>query len=80
MIGILGRGRRAHPLGSAAGSDRQGLTLVHFSAQPETFLTQNTSYILPSTPEHTLSTPYMHDLRTPYPTQSAYVEPKSGLV
>jgi hypothetical protein len=22
---------------------RQGLTLVHFSAQPETFLTQNTS-------------------------------------
>jgi hypothetical protein len=29
---------------------RQGLTLVHFSAQPEPFLAQNTSYTPPHTP------------------------------
>jgi len=28
---------------SLAGPPHQGLTLVHFSAQPEPFLTQNTS-------------------------------------
>jgi hypothetical protein len=29
---------------------RHGLTLVHFSAQPKPFLTQNTPYPLPDTP------------------------------
>ena len=29
---------------------RQGLTLVHFSAQPEPFMTQYRPYIPPSTP------------------------------
>jgi len=28
---------------------KQGLTLVHFPAQPELFLTQNTPYIPPNT-------------------------------
>ena len=28
----------------------QGLTLVHFSAQPQPFLTQNTPYTPPTTP------------------------------
>jgi hypothetical protein len=30
--------------GAEGGALGQGLTLVHFSAQPEPFLTQNTSY------------------------------------
>jgi len=33
--------------------ERQGLTLVHFSAQPEPFLTQDTPY----TPRNTPDTP-----------------------
>jgi len=33
--------------GSAEGDQRQGLTLVHFSAQPEPFLTQNTPPDIP---------------------------------
>ena len=45
---------------------RQGLTLVHFSAQPELFLTQNTAYTSPNTPyippTHPLNNPYMHPL------------------
>jgi len=34
----------------------QGLTLVHFSAQPEPFLTQNPPWTLHSTPKHPLNT------------------------
>ena len=34
-----------------------GLTLVHFSALPEPFLTQNTPYLAPNTPKHPLNTP-----------------------
>jgi len=34
----------------------QGLTLVHFSAQLEPFLAQNTTYTSPSDPLHTSST------------------------
>jgi len=34
----------------------QGLTLVHFSAQLEPFLAQNTTYTPPSDPLHTSST------------------------
>ena len=61
----------------------QGLTLVHFSAQPEPFLTQNTLRTTPDTPsyplthpKHPLNNPQMH----PYPTECAEVEPKSGRV
>ena len=35
---------------------RQGLTLVHFSAQPEPFLTPNKPLIPPDTPLHPLGT------------------------
>jgi hypothetical protein len=35
----------------------QGLTLVHFSAQPEPFPTQNIPYIPPNTPTHHTNTP-----------------------
>ena len=41
------------PSGSTVG---QGLTLVHFSAQPEVFLTQNTPYTPPNTHNHPLNT------------------------
>jgi hypothetical protein len=66
-----GRGRRRCELRRRCGfgggrSTRQGLTLVHFSAQPELFLTQHTPYI-----------PYTAPKCTPYPTDSAYVELKS---
>jgi len=50
--------RRLHRLLAAANGaapdffetriDRQGLTLVHFSAQPEPFLTRNTPQIPPN--------------------------------
>ena len=33
------------------GTVRQGVTLVHFSAQPEPFLTQNTPQTSPHTPD-----------------------------
>ena len=39
----------------------RGLTLVHFSAQPEPFLAQNTS----QTPPHTPLTPIIHPLSNP---------------
>ena len=53
------------PLDSAAmdstmSSSHQGLTLVHFSAQPEPFLTQNTPY----TPSYPLTSP-KHPLNSP---------------
>jgi len=35
----------------------QGLTLVHFSAQLEPFLTQNTPFTPPNPPSHPLHTP-----------------------
>jgi len=35
---------------------RQGLTLVHFSAQPEPYLTRNTPFTPPNTPRHLLNT------------------------
>ena len=45
----------------------QGLTLVHFSAQPEPFLTHDTT----QTPLNTSKTT---PKCTPYPTESAQVE------
>ena len=58
---------------------RQGLTLVHFSAQLEPCLSQeNTLHTL-----NTLNTPltgYTTPTRTPYPIQSAQIELKSGQV
>jgi len=38
-------------------SHHEGLTLVHFSAQPEPFLTQNTPQTPPATPCHPLIPP-----------------------
>jgi hypothetical protein len=35
----------------------QGLTLPHFSAEPEPFMTQNTPQSAPNTPYHPLSNP-----------------------
>jgi len=62
----------------------QGLTLFNFSPQPEPFLTQNIPYIPLKTPEYPLRPPkHPHTppkCSTPYPTESAYVEPKSGRV
>jgi len=58
----------------------QGLTLIHFSAQPAPFLTLNTSpkpLKTPSTPTLTLP---KHPLNTPCPTKSAYVEMTGGRV
>ena len=48
------------PTHSSSDTERQGLTLVHFSAQPEPFLTKNTpySYAPHNTPRHLLNTPY----------------------
>ena len=42
------KGQRAHG---------QGLTLVHFSAQPEPLLTQNTPCTPPGTPSHSMTPP-----------------------
>jgi len=47
--GALSAASRSSPVG-------QGLTLVHFSAQIELFLTQNTPCISPNYPKHCLNT------------------------
>jgi len=62
------------------GCGKQGLALVDFSAQREPFLTQNTPYIPPNTLNHPLNTLEKTHTSTPYRTQSAYAEPKSGRV
>ena len=62
---------------------RQGLTLVHFSAQLEPCLTQeNTLHTLNTlnTPYHPLNTGYTTPTPIPYPIQSAEFELKSGRV
>jgi len=59
---------------------RQGLTLVHFSAQLEPVLTHTNTLHTLSTPEYPLNTGYTTPTRTPYPIQSAKVELKSGRV
>ena len=64
---------------AAASPCSQGLTLVHFSAQPEPFvsLTMHRKYP-PNTP-YTLSDPPLNTLLdTPYPIKGAYVEQESG--
>jgi len=62
----------------------QGLTLVHFSAQFEPFLSLETSpKRLNPRHKYPLNTPYTpptHPLHTPCPTKSAYVELKGGRV
>jgi hypothetical protein len=70
--------------GAGAG---QGFTLVHFSAHPEPFLTQNNTLhtpehplTTPTTPKHPLDTPEKTSTHTLYPTESAYVGLKSGRV
>jgi len=55
-------------------SARQGLTLVHFSAQPERYLTRYTRYTPkhPSTPpKHPQNNPKTIPQCTPYPTECA---------
>jgi len=47
---------------SSPPTSRQGLTLVHFSAQPEPFRTQNTPRIPPNTSLHPLHNPKVHPL------------------
>jgi len=46
-----GGGGMVTPLGTG-----QGLTLVHFSAQPEPYLTRNATLYTPNTPRHLLNT------------------------
>jgi hypothetical protein len=58
-------------LGTGAG---HGLTLVHYSGQPEPFLTHNTPSTPPNTPKHPLNTTETTPRSTPYRTESAYVE------
>ena len=58
-----------------------GLTLVHFSPQPEPFLTQNKPPNAPKYPrKHPLNTLWRTPQRTLYPMESAYVELYSGRV
>jgi hypothetical protein len=55
----------------------QGLTLVHFSAQPEPFLTLKPPKRLDTLPPPP-NIPREHPLNTPCPTKSANVELKGG--
>ena len=50
-------GRRVRPASASRTARSQGLTLVHFSAQPEPFLTQNTPLIPTQTAHHLLNSP-----------------------
>jgi hypothetical protein len=67
---MTGTGHAADPLTASrsppAAAAAERLILVHFSAQPEPFLTQNTPYTHPNTPStppnHPLKNPYMHPL------------------
>ena len=58
----------------------QGLTLVHFAAQLEPFLSQKNTLHTPNTPLHPLDSGHTTPTRTPYPKQSAQVELKRGRV
>jgi len=59
----------------------QGLTLVHFSAQPEPFLTQKHTFKHPLIPRGTSQRTPTYPLNAPpIPCKRAYVEPKSGRV
>jgi hypothetical protein len=51
------------PAAAAGESEGHGLTLVHFSAQPEPFLTQNAPYMPPDTPQQPLNAPQSHRKR-----------------
>ena len=77
-------GRRSRGAAVLLHVTRQGLTLIHLLAQPEPFLTLNTSpkrLNTPSTPAlDTPSTPPKHRLKTPCPTKSAHVELTGGRV
>ncbi len=59
---------------------RQGLTLVHYSAQLEPFLTQKHTLNTRNTPYHSLDTPETTPNCTPCQTEGAQVELKSGRV
>ena len=53
------------------GAGNQGLSLAHFSAQFEPFLTQTTPHTTPHAPQHPLKTPQTTPKCTPYLTESA---------
>ena len=59
-----------NPLASF-GASRQGLTLVHFSAQLEPFLTQQHTLNTPNAPYHPLNTPETTPNCTPCHTEGA---------
>ena len=65
---LLGMG---HAELTALATDRQGLTLVHYSAQLEPFLTQKHTLNSPDTPYHPLNTPETTPNRTPCHTEGA---------
>jgi hypothetical protein len=58
----------------------QGLTLVHYSAQLEPFVTQKHTRHTPNTPYHPLNTPETTPNCTPCHTEGAEVELRSGRV
>jgi len=62
---------------SSQRTTRQGLTLVHFSAQLEPCLTHTNP---PKHPKHPLNMGYTTPKRTPYPIESAQVELRSERV
>jgi len=68
------------PAAGNGGGERQGLTLAHFSAQPEPFLTLKTSpkRLKPLNPRHEY--PLNIPLNIPCPPKNAYVELKGGRV
>ena len=57
---------------------RQGLTLVHVSAQLNPYLTHKNTLHTLNAPSHPLNTGYKTPARTPYPITSAQVELRSG--
>jgi len=60
--------------------DKQGLTLVHFSAQLEPCLTHKSTLHTLHTPQHLLNMGLRTPTRTPCPMKSAQVEPRSERV
>jgi hypothetical protein len=62
------------------GGAGQELSLVHFSAQLEPCLAQETTLHTLNTRQHPLNTGYTTPTRTPYPIQSAQVDLRSERV
>jgi hypothetical protein len=78
--GGRGPGPGAEAPGGVRRGVRQGLTLVHYSAQLEPFLTQKHTITTPNTPHHPRNTPETTPNCNPCQTEGAEVELKSGRV